>query len=142
MKEERGVQGHPVCLSIPSSLLISPQSSHLSHPSLSFSWFHLVFSLHILYFLSSFLFPSFFLFSLLFSLFLLCSMFSFSLLRFYPSICNFSFLSFLPSFPSFSFGPLCSVCMTHFLGPGPINHSVVGSTRLPPCLAALPHHRR
>lgn len=53
-----------------------------------------------------------------------------------PSAYNYSFLCFLPCFP------LLSVYMTHFLGPGPINHSVVGLACLPHCLAALPHHIR
>lgn len=56
---------------------------------------------------------------------------------------KFLFSFFSPVHSLFLFRPpLRSVCMTHFLGPGPINHSVVGSACLPPCLAALPHHSR
>ncbi len=97
-------------------------------------------SLHVLY---CFSFVSF-----LLSFFpLLGPLFSFSLFSFFPFhfilrlLLLFSLsLSFftLPFFRP----PLLSVCMTHFLGPGPINHSVVGLACLPPCLAALPHHSR
>lgn len=89
--------------------------------------------------LSSFPFPSFYPFVLLPALLYL--VFS------SPSLLSLS-LSFLSSLlssllhPLLFLRPLLSVCVTHFLGPGPINHSAVGSACLPPCPAALPHHSR
>lgn len=98
-------------------------------------------SLHLSLFLHKYSLTSLISFSLHVAYFSFLS-FSFSF-PFSPSACNFSFLYFLHSFPSFSLVLLHSVCMTHFLGPRPINHSsAVGSACLPPCLAALPHHSR
>lgn len=73
--------------------------------------------------------------------FLLLLSFLSLLLPLFLSFLFFSLLLFLFIVP-FLVSPLLSVSMTHFLGPGPINHSVVGLACPPPCLAALLHHSK
>lgn len=142
MKDERCSKGHLVCshtftLSI---LLFAPSRFSTDHLS-SLSLCHHVSSLYFLY-CSLCPFPLFLIFFPLSTCpFIYLPISSPSFLFFSLKFLLFFFFS--PIHPPLLFRPpLRSVCMTHFLGPGPINHSVVGPACLPPCLAALPHHSR
>lgn len=143
MKGRSGPQNlplHRLCLSL-LPFLVSPQISHMLHPSFAC---HILFT-HVLH-TSLFIYFHFPSLSLLFSTHLLFYAFSFSLFQSFPFLPfskQFFFSFFFPLLSLFFFcPPLFSVYMTHFLGPGPINHSVVGLACLSHCLASLPHHSR